>query len=170
MGAKRPFFGRGLYQITQHATGDDVFFRDRLDYEAMLENLVKSAPRHDVKILDYCLMPNHTHFLLKINRPNLQQLMQQLFARHVTRFNARHGRQGHLVREPYRVTVIKDEAHHFRTRRYIALNPVRAGLCTHPDEWPWCGFSGDGAIAPKPSEALRRAVDRATGRRRASDA
>lgn len=170
MGAKRPFFGRGLYHITQHATGNDVFFRDRLDYEAMLRNLVTSTQRYHVRIEDYCLMPNHTHFLLQISRPNLHDLMQYVFARYVTRFNVRHERRGHLVREPYRVTVIKDEPHLFRTRRYVALNPVRAGLCSHPDEWPWCGFGGDGSIAPKPSEALRRAVDRATGRRPESDA
>ncbi len=168
MGARRPLFDQGLYHVTQHATGDEVFFRDRLDYEAMLRTLVKSAHRHEVGIEDYCLMPNHTHLLLEIRLPNLHELMQYLFARHVFRFNYRHGRRGHLVEAPYRVTVIRNEQHLFRTRRYVSLNPVKAGLCSHPDEWPWCGFSGDGSIAPVPSQALRRAVDRAAGRKAGS--
>lgn len=131
-----------------------MLFRDDLDYSAHLRLLVKTADRYEAGIRDYCLMPNHVHLLLDLRHENLAELMQYLLARHVERFNRRHLRRGHLVQAPYRPKPIEDEPHLFRTNRYIALNPVRAGLCEHPLEWPWSAYSGDGRIAPSPSRAV----------------
>jgi putative transposase len=45
--------------------------------------------------------------------------------------------------------------------RYVVLNPVRAGLCAHPEEWPWSSYRATAGLEPRPafladSELLRR--------------
>ncbi len=109
-------------------------------------------------------MPNHLHVLVELRHENLPELMQYFLARHVERFNRRHLRRGHLVQAPYRPNPIQDEPHLFRTHRYIALNPVRAGICEHPLEWPWSAFSGDGSVAPRPGSTVVKLVAEALGR------
>jgi putative transposase len=150
-----------MYHLTQRSTDCEIFFRDDLDYEALLRTLVHTARRYDFAIEDYCLMPNHVHLLAVTRRPNLPQLMQYLFARHVAYFNRRHLRRGHLVDSPYTVTPIKDEPHLYNTHCYIAMNPVKASLCSHPREWPWCAYSGDGSIAPRPLPITIELVEQA---------
>ena len=44
---------------------------------------------------------------------------------------------GHLFQGASRAIPITDDAHLWMTSAYIANNPVDAGLCRRPDEWPW---------------------------------
>jgi putative transposase len=43
-----------------------------------------------------------------------------------------------------------DEAHTISAMRYVEMNPVRAGLCGHPEEWPWSSSRGNLGIANDP--------------------
>jgi hypothetical protein len=52
-------------------------------------------------------------------------------------YNRDHGRRGHLFRARYYSGPIEDDAHLLETIRYIALNPVRAGICQRPEDWRW---------------------------------
>ena len=36
---------------------------------------------------------------------------------------------------------MRSDAHFVATLRYIALNPVAAGICKRPDEWPWSSYA-----------------------------
>jgi putative transposase len=68
--------------------------------------------------------------------------MQRLKGRYAAYFNHRHGSEGHLFFRRYHSEVIETEAHHLEVSRYIALNPVRAGVCRRPAEWPWSSYGG----------------------------
>ncbi len=57
-------------------------------------------------------------------------------------FNERHSLDGHLFEQRFVSRLIESEEYFFEALRYIALNPVRVGLCEHPAEWPWSSFYG----------------------------
>jgi len=59
------------------------------------------------------------------------------------RFNERYDRVGHVFQGRYRSERVTRDAHFLEACRYIVLNPVRAGLCSHPAEWPWSSFRDD---------------------------
>jgi hypothetical protein len=63
--------------------------------------------------------------------------MHQLNGLYARGFNERHRRVGHLFQDRYKSLRIRREPHLWAAVRYIALNPVTAGLCARPEEWQW---------------------------------
>jgi REP-associated tyrosine transposase len=116
-----------------------VYFADSdLDtFELMLGRVVE---RYRLLVLTHCLMTNHYHLLIRAPEGGLSHGLRDLngdFSRWTGR---RHGRTGHLFRNRFYSTPIEDEAHLLRAVRYVLLNPVRAGLCERPEEWPWSSY------------------------------
>ena len=132
----------GLFHVTARGNAQDVIFRDDLDYIDFVRGLAEEASRHEWQCHSFCLMPNHYHLLLETPQPNLGTGMLRLNGAYARRFNARHRRVGHVFQGPYRAQVVKRDEHLLEVCRYIALNPVRAGLCTEPASWPWSSYGG----------------------------
>jgi REP-associated tyrosine transposase len=85
-------------------------------------------------------MGNHFHLLIETPSPNIAKGMRALNGWYAQRFNWRHDRTGHLFGAPYYAELIERDSHLLEAARYIVLNPVRAGLCRLPDEWPWSSY------------------------------
>ena len=74
--------------------------------------------------------------------------MRRLCGSYAQWFNWKYSRRGHLFARRFMSQHIVDEAHLLEVHRYVALNPVRAGLCREPAQWPWgsyraiCGHEG----------------------------
>jgi len=97
----------------------------------------------------YCLMTNHFHLLVETPQPNLSRGMQRLNGLYAQSFNARHGFEGHLFERRFHHVLVESEWHFFELCRYLPLNPVRAGLCTDPGQWPWSSYRATiGEITP----------------------
>lgn len=147
--------------MIQNATGFEMLFlvtRDRISFESILR---RTLVRFGWKLHAYAQVGTHFHLLVTVPVDTLAKGMQYLNSRYVEAFNAEHARGGTLVRRRYRSKHVADEPHYLQALVYIALNPVRAGLCNHPAEWPWGSFGGGGRIAPPPDERLRVRVDEA---------
>jgi len=112
-------------------------FRDDRDRRIYLETLGCVVRRCSWRCLAYCLMDNHVHLLVETPHPNLGEGMQRLHAPYAKKFNARHGTVGHVFQGRYGTKRIKDDVHLITALRYIARNPVEAGLCGAEGDWPW---------------------------------
>jgi putative transposase len=84
-------------------------------------------------------MPNHYHLVVLTIRPNLSGGMKRVNSLYAQRFNRRHDRCGHLFQGRFGATLVESDAHMLEVIRYVALNPVRAGLTRRADEWKWNG-------------------------------
>jgi len=114
-----------------------IFFSD-LDREHLLATLAEAVAQYRVALHAYVLMDNHLHLLLTPpSAEALSRMMQSLGRRYVGWFNARHGRTGTLWEGRFRAGLVEGERHLLACMRYIELNPVRAGLCVEPAQWPW---------------------------------
>jgi putative transposase len=87
--------------------------------------------------LAYCLMDNHVHLLLETPETNLGAGIQRLHGTYAQAFNKRHGRSGHLFQGRYGAKRIETDEQLWVTARYIARNPVEAGLCAAPVGGAW---------------------------------
>ncbi len=127
----------GVYHL--YARGNDrcLIFRDDADRELYLRLLGVVREKARWKVLSFCLMDNHVHLVVETAEGNLGWGMQWLHGQFARAFNRRHGRTGHLFGERFGSTVIEDDGHLCMALRYVALNPVSAGLCERPEEWAW---------------------------------
>lgn len=139
-----------------------TFFEDG-DYELYLDLLAEAAARARAAIWSYCLMPNHVHIILvPQDEDGLRRTFGDLHRRYTGYINARMRTTGHLWQGRFS-SVAMDEAHLVAALRYVALNPVRAGLVTAAVDWKWssaralCEARDDGVVAVAP--ALERVGD-----------
>jgi putative transposase len=134
--ARRELAG-GIQHITCRGNGKQPVFLGVADRQIFLRLLCAVVARFEWQCLTYCLMDNHYHLLVRTPEANLGAGMHRLNGRYAQDFNARHARSGHLWQERYHSVLLEQEAHLPQAIGYIALNPVRAGLCARPEDWPW---------------------------------
>jgi REP element-mobilizing transposase RayT len=94
------------------------------------------------RCLAYCLMDNHVHLLVETPAANLGLGMQRLHGKYGRDFNDRHGRSGHVFQGRFGSKRMIDDEQLWTTARYIARNPVEAGLCRDALEWEWSSHAG----------------------------
>jgi putative transposase len=104
----------------------------------------------------WCLMPNHVHLILVPSScDGLAAVMRRTQGRYTRAINAREGRVGHLWQARF-ASFVMDEPYLLACARYVELNPVRAGLATRAEHWPWSSArthldgSDDGLTDPAP--------------------
>jgi REP element-mobilizing transposase RayT len=122
--------------MTRGVDGREIFI-DRDDREKFLRVLGRVKEESHANLLAYCLMGNHFHLALKIGDVSLAVLMQRILTSHSLSFNSKYKRTGHLFQARYKAVLCADQAYLVSLIRYIHMNPVRAGLATSPDQWPW---------------------------------
>jgi putative transposase len=128
---------RLVFHITQRAAGKEPLFVEDSDYLFMLWLMKEISASHSLKIYAFCLMPNHTHFLMSTTEQNLYDAMRDLFSRYAMKFNKKYERRGHLFGGPYRQAICLDDSYLLAASLYIHLNPVRAGLAADPLSYRW---------------------------------
>jgi putative transposase len=126
----------------------------------------------------YCLMTTHYHVVLETTEATLSAGMHVLNGCYARTFNRRHGTKGHVFDARFGSRLVSSQSHLLDAVRYVALNPVRAGLSETPQAWPWSSYAtllGDfeplaGIVdrrrtlallddGPRPLEAVRRFVE-----------
>ncbi len=127
----------GYYHVLNRGVERRTVFVEPEDYEHFIELMCSYAREYGIQIHNYCLMGNHYHLLLEINRPVLSKYMRQLGMNYAVYFNKKYRRSGHLWQGRYRSWYVTDEAYLYALMRYIEHNPLRAELVKHPQEYPY---------------------------------
>jgi putative transposase len=132
--------GGFIYHVLNRAVARVPIFRaekDRTAFELVLEEAHKRDP---MRILAYCVMPNHWHLVLNPREDGeLSRFMQWLTLTHVQRWRTSHNTVGYgpLYQGRFRSFAIQDDHHLLTVLRYVERNPVRAGLTADAGEWKW---------------------------------
>jgi REP element-mobilizing transposase RayT len=88
--------------------------------------------------LAWCIMPNHVHVIIRtFSSHPLAKVIKSWKAWSARRINALLGQEGIFWARGYFDRFMRDQNHLIKTIRYIELNPVKAGLCKTPEEWPF---------------------------------
>jgi putative transposase len=116
-----------------------VVFAQDDDYAYYLETLQTWKAHYGVKVYAFCLMSNHVHLLLEPGTEvdTLGHLMKRVAARQTRYVNRLEGRTGTLWESRYKSSPVETEAYLLACARYIELNPLRARLVEHPEDYRW---------------------------------
>ena len=89
-------------------------------------------------LLAWCIMPNHVHVLFRqAGQAQMAQVVRSWKNWSARRANEILGRTGAFWMRDYYDREIRSQRHLVFTLRYIEFNPVKAGLCRRPEDWPW---------------------------------
>ena len=152
--------GSGPHHLTARGSNRMDIFRDPADYQSFITALAGVARMRQWSCLAYCLMPNHVHLVVGGEPEMISRGMQSLLGGHAQRFNHRHERSGHLFGQRFHHVTITNDRQLIATLRYVALNPVRAGISANPTSWHWSSYSALANGVLHPGAIDRPALDR----------
>jgi REP element-mobilizing transposase RayT len=103
----------------------------------LTEDALRCFDGQRYRLAAWAIMPNHIHVLVDIWETPLWQLIKSWKVFVARRANPLLGRHGEFWQREYLETVIEDEDHLRKARRYIENNPAKARLVLDPKAWPW---------------------------------
>jgi putative transposase len=115
-------------------------FKTDADYQAFERVLLLAHKRVPIRILDWCLMPTHWHFVLWPERDNeLTAFMRWLTLTHAQRWKHAHAAVGigHLYQGRFKSFPIEQDEHLMTVLCYVERNPLRAELVRRAEQWRW---------------------------------
>ena len=127
----------GLHHVTSRGNNREPLFRTPRDHLVFYRILHETTRDLHVHVLAHCLMPNHFHLLLETGISQLSRCMQRVKSRYAVYVNTVHGRSGHVFEKRFHAVPVLCQQQLVAVTRYIARNPVAAGLCAHPEDWEW---------------------------------
>jgi len=118
--------GRRLLQSERNAT--------------LLVDVMRSlVVEHKFQIHDFVVMPDHLHVLLSVSDDmTIEKAMQLIKGRFSRRFALDSGNSGEIWQRGFSEVQVPDQEGFLNFRRYIAMNPVKAGLASTPEQYPIC--------------------------------
>jgi REP element-mobilizing transposase RayT len=139
------------FHVLARGNARQSIFLDEVDREIFLETLDSAVTRFGLRCHAYCLMGNHYHLLVQPTEPDLSSGVRHLNGTYGQEFNRRHRRVGHVFAGRFKSLLIGRDSYLLQLAKYIALNPVRAGLVSTADMWPWSHHRAMAGIIPAPS-------------------
>jgi putative transposase len=129
-----------VYHVINRGVGkNDLFFHDD-DYLAFEGVIRETLEKRPMRILSYCLMRNHWHFVLwPENDGDLAGFMQRLTVTHVTRWQKFYDMVGfgHVYQGRFKSFPVETDDYFYQVNRYTERNALRANLVKRAEDWPW---------------------------------
>lgn len=132
-------FSRGrVYHLVNRGVRRQCLFAIDEDYQYFQRLIGTAQTRVPLRLLAYCLMPNHWHLVVWPEADSaVSAYMRWLTWSHACHFNAQHDFSGHVYQGRFKSRVVRDERHLLTLLRYVEANPVRASLVERSEVWRW---------------------------------
>src|SRR5271157_1471668 len=138
--ARRVDVGGTIYHALKRANFRSRLFREASHYEDFLGIVEESLNFVPMRILAYCLMPNHWHLVLYPRADgDLSKFLRRLTLTHTQRYHARTRTvgYGHVYQGRYKSLRVESDRHFLTLVRYVERNAQRAALVKKAEDWPW---------------------------------
>ena len=129
-----------VYHVLNRANFRSRLFKSPAHYREFLCIVEASLEIVPMRILAYCLMPNHWHLVLYPQADgDLARFVQRVTLTHTQRYHAktRTVGYGHVYQGRYKSLLVESDSHFLTLVRYVERNAKRAGLVKKAEEWPW---------------------------------
>jgi len=137
---RRVDVGGMVYHGWNRANFRSRLFKTEAHYQDFLHLVAESLNFVAMRILAYCLMPNHWHLVLYPRADgDLARFLQRITLTHTQRYHARSGTAGygHIYQGRYKSLPVEMGGHIMTLVRYVERNAQRAALVKKAEDWPW---------------------------------
>ena len=133
----------GTFHVYTHCVwAAPQLYRDGVDRAEFLRHLARVTSKTRWTCIAYCLMTSHYHLIVRAADGVLPEAMHSLNLAYALHHNRRHGLRGHVQFKRYGSSRIDDGGDLLERFRYVAKNPVEAGLCSSAADWAWSSYPG----------------------------
>lgn len=134
----------GFFHVINRSVRKTPLFQRPTDYRAFLAVLDEGLRRHPVRLVAYCVLPNHFHLVAGPTDPaRLSHLMHWVCTTHARRWHSHRKSigQGPVYQGRFKAVAVEEAGELVRVSRYVERNALRAGLVRRAQDWPWCSLS-----------------------------
>src|SRR3954465_6567689 len=132
--------GGQVYHVLNRAVGRMRLFRTDDDFEAFRRVMVEAHRRHPLRILAYCVLSNHWHFVVWPKTDGqVTDYFRWLAHTHAMRWRVAHRTvgYGHLYQGRFKSFPVQRDEHFLTACRYVERNALSAGLVRRAQDWRW---------------------------------
>ena len=132
--------GGYVFHVLNRAVGRQTIFANDADYVAFERVLSEAAIQVPMRILSYCILPNHWHLLLwPRGDDDLSDFMHWLTTTHTQRYHSAHESKGtgSIYQGRFKSFPVETDDHFYQVCRYVERNALRANLVSRAEFWRW---------------------------------
>ena len=132
--------GGFVFHVLNRAHGKRRIFHTDRDYQAFERVLAEVQERVSMRILAWCLMPNHWHLLLWPMRDgDLSQFMRLVTLTHTQRLHAWRATagMGQVYQGRFKSFIVQGDRHFVAVARYVEANALNGNLTQRAEGWRW---------------------------------
>ncbi|MEO8681663.1 MAG: transposase [Vicinamibacterales bacterium] len=140
----RSFQPNGVYHVLNRGNDRQCLFPTSDAFEEFLELMAWAKRRSPVRLIAYCIMPNHWHFIIWAEQSlSIPRFLHRLCTTHAVKSRREAGTlgEGHIYQGRYHSFGIESEAYYFRAIRYVEANAVRSHLVQNARDWRWSSLA-----------------------------
>lgn len=131
----------GIYHIMLRGINQQVIFEEDEDYTKFIDTLETYKAVSGYKVFAYCLMSNHIHILIKVEKEDIDLIMKRIAGSYVYWYNWKYYRKGHLFQDRFKSEPVENDEYFLTVLRYIHQNPLKAGIVEKIDEYEYSSYN-----------------------------
>lgn len=131
----------GIYHIMLRGINNQVIFEDEEDNNKFIETIKTYKAISGYKIYSYCLMSNHVHLLIKVEKEDLDLILKRVAGSYVYWYNWKYYRRGHLFQDRFKSEPVEDDSYFLTVLRYIHQNPIKGKIAKGIDEYVFSSYN-----------------------------
>jgi putative transposase len=132
--------GEEVYHVLNRANARVQIFDNDEDYQ-IFESILKDAvEKFDMRLLAYCMMPNHWHLVIQPKKDgDMSKFIGWITNTHTRRWHTNKGTIGeeHLYQGRYKSFICQKDDYFLTLVRYVERNAKKANLCRLAEDWQW---------------------------------
>lgn len=132
---------KGYYHVSSHGLERNDIFKSREDFIAGMNDVAICVSGFDVRIICFCLMSNHFHFLLYGSLAECRHFSEEYKRKCAMRMRLISGEVHGLKDVEVRIDVVESQDYLENVIAYILRNPVASGMLLMPYHYPWSSAS-----------------------------
>ena len=131
-----------FYHIVVKGISREYIFEKEEYMKEYKKIILKKLETSNIKILAYCIMNNHAHFLIySLNCEELGKYMQRVNTSYSNFYNRINKREGYVFKDRYYSQEILNQKHLYNCLRYIHNNPVKARIVKNMSEYKYSSYN-----------------------------
>jgi putative transposase len=129
-----------IYHVLNRSAGKMRMLSREADYEAFQRIIIEAHERHPIRILAFCVLSTHWHFVVWPEQDGqLTDFFRWLAHTHAMRWRVSRRTVGYgsLYQGRFKSFPVQDDDHLLTVLRYVERNPRAAGLVPSAELWRW---------------------------------